>query len=110
MSRIHSFLLAAAIASAFLPGTAGALELGGISSRAVLGQTLWLHTGAALGFSLALVVLTGKDAVPWRVGTLLGLGVGVALACRPVDVVLAAGFAVALWQVRPRALKWMRSP
>lgn len=40
MSRIHGFLLAAAIASAFLPGTAGALELGEISSRAVLGQTL----------------------------------------------------------------------
>lgn len=40
MSRIHSFLLAAAIASAFLPGTASALELGEISSRAVLGQTL----------------------------------------------------------------------
>ncbi|WP_207884315.1 FimV family protein [Pseudomonas sp. 30_B] len=32
--------MAAAIASAFLPGTAGALELGEISSRAVLGQTL----------------------------------------------------------------------
>ncbi|WEJ73888.1 FimV/HubP family polar landmark protein [Pseudomonas sp. PSE14] len=40
MSRIHGFLLAAAIASAFLPGTASALELGEISSRAVLGQTL----------------------------------------------------------------------
>jgi hypothetical protein len=73
----------------------------------VLGQTLWLHTGAALGFSLALVVLTGSDETPWRVGTILGLGVGLALACRPVDVVLAAGFAAALWQVRPRALKWM---
>jgi len=32
--------LAAAIASAFLPGAASALELGEISSRAVLGQTL----------------------------------------------------------------------
>lgn len=40
MSRFHGFLLAAAIASAFLPGTADALELGEISSRAVLGQTL----------------------------------------------------------------------
>src|SRR5262245_45818750 len=73
----------------------------------VLGQTLWLHTGAALGFSLALVVLTGSDTVPWRVGTTVGLGVGLALACRPVDAVLAAGFAAALWQVRPHALRWM---
>lgn len=40
MSRFHGFLLAAAIASAFMPGAAGALELGEISSRAVLGQTL----------------------------------------------------------------------
>lgn len=40
MSRLHGFLLAAAIASAFLPGAADALELGEISSRAVLGQTL----------------------------------------------------------------------
>jgi len=73
----------------------------------VLGQTLWLHTGAVLGFSVALVALTERDAAPRNVGIAVGLGVGVALACRPVDVVLAAGFAVALWQVRPRALRWM---
>lgn len=40
MSRFHGFLLTAAIASAFMPGVSGALELGEISSRAALGQTL----------------------------------------------------------------------
>ena len=37
----------------------------------------------------------------------MGLGVGLAVACRPVDAVLAAGFVAALWLVRPRALGWM---
>jgi len=73
----------------------------------VLGQTLWLHTGAALGFSLAVLALTGAGAPAWKTGLLAGVGIGVALACRPVDAVLAVGFAAALWQVRPRAVGWM---
>ena len=73
----------------------------------VLGQTLWLHTGAALGFSLAVLALTGAGASSWKTGLIAGGGIGVALACRPVDAVLAVGFAVALWQVRPRAVGWM---
>lgn len=40
MSRFHGFLLAATIASAFMPGVSSALEVGEISSRATLGQTL----------------------------------------------------------------------
>ena len=101
------FLASSRLVGHRFASAATALYVLGTPVLSVFGQTLWLHTGAALGFSLALVVLTGKDMVPWRVGTLLGLGVGVALACRPVDVVLAAGFAVALWQVHPRALRWM---
>lgn len=73
----------------------------------VIGQALWLHTGAALGFSLALLALTRSNDPPWRMGALVGLGIGLAVACRPVDVVLAAGFVVALVVARPRALGWM---
>jgi hypothetical protein len=73
----------------------------------VLGQALWLHTGAGLGFSVAVLALTDESAPAWRLGAMVGAGVGLALACRPVDVVLAAGFAAALWQARPRALGWM---
>ena len=86
---------------------ATALYVLGTPLLPVIGQALWLHTGAALGFSVALLALTGSHDVPWRPGVLAGLGVGLALACRPVDVVMAAGFAGALWMVRPRALGWM---
>lgn len=40
MARLHRLWLATAVAAAFMPGMAGALELGDISSRATLGQTL----------------------------------------------------------------------
>ena len=40
MARLHRLWLATAVAAAFMPGMAGALELGDISSRAALGQTL----------------------------------------------------------------------
>lgn len=40
MARLHRMLLATAVAAAFMPGIAGALELGEISSRAPLGQNL----------------------------------------------------------------------
>ena len=86
---------------------ATALYVLGTPVLSVMGQALWLHTGAALGFSLAVLALTANHAPAWRVGATVGLGVGLALACRPVDVVLAAGFAGALRQVRPRALGWM---
>ncbi len=40
MARLHRLWLATAVAAAFVPGMAGALELGDISSRAALGQNL----------------------------------------------------------------------
>ncbi|MDF3863966.1 FimV/HubP family polar landmark protein [Pseudomonas denitrificans (nom. rej.)] len=40
MARLHRLWLATAVAAAFMPGMAGALELGDISSRAALGQNL----------------------------------------------------------------------
>ncbi|RPH68663.1 MAG: hypothetical protein EHM78_18065 [Myxococcaceae bacterium] len=86
---------------------ATALYVLGTPVLSVIAQALWLHTGAALGFSLALLALTRTDEPPWRVGVMVGLGVGMAVACRPIDVVLAAGFAGALWLARPRALGWM---
>ena len=86
---------------------ATALYVLGTPVLPVIGQALWLHTGAALGFSLALLGLTRSEDPPWRLGALVGLGVGLAVACRPVDVVLAAGFVGALWRVRRRALGWM---
>ena len=98
---------AARLAGQPFAAVATALYVLGTPVLSVLGQTLWLHTGAALGFSLALLALTMDHGPEWKVGVAVGLGLGTALACRPVDVVLAAGFAVALWQVRPRALGWM---
>ncbi len=86
---------------------ATALYVLGTPVLPVLGQSLWLHTGAALGFSLALLALTGRTEPAWRLGALAGLGVGLAVACRPVLVVLALGFAGALRRARPRALGWM---
>jgi hypothetical protein len=72
----------------------------------VLGQALWQHTGAALGFSVALMALTLTNWSDRRAGALAGVGLGVVVACRPVDVVLAAGLGFALLRERPRAVPW----
>ncbi|HZJ53294.1 MAG TPA: hypothetical protein VFD38_04085 [Myxococcaceae bacterium] len=88
-------------------GAATAVYVLGTPVLPVVGQALWLHTGAVLGFSLALLALTGSHDSSRRLGVVAGLGVGLAVACRPVDAILAAGFVVAVWQVRPRALGWM---
>jgi len=84
-----------------------ALYVLGTPVLSVLGQSLWLHTGAALGFSIALLGLTGWDHSSRRLGALVGLGTGLALSCRPVDLVLTLGVGAALWQIRPRAVPWM---
>ena len=88
-------------------GAAAALYVLGTPLLPVIGQALWLHTGAALGFSIALLALTRTGDPSWKMGALLGLGIGLAVACRPVDVILAAGFVGALLLVRPRAFGWM---
>ena len=84
-----------------------ALYVLGTPVLSVLGQAPWLHTGATLGFSVALLSLVLPGLPAWALGGLVGLGSGIAVACRPVDVVLAAGVAAALIQVRPRAAGWM---
>jgi hypothetical protein len=86
---------------------ATALYVLGTPLLPVIGQALWLHTGAALGFSVALLALARSGDPPWRMGAMVGLGIGLAVACRPVDAVLAAGFVGALVVARPRALGWM---
>ncbi len=101
------FTAAARLVGRPVAAAATALYALGTPLLPVLGQSLWLHTGAALGFSLALLALTGRTEPAWRLGALAGLGVGLAVACRPVLVVVALGFAGALWRVRPRALGWM---
>lgn len=88
-------------------GAATALYVLGTPVLPVIGQALWLHTGAALGFSLALLGLTRSEDPPRKLGVIVGLGVGLAVACRPIDAVLAAGFVGAVWLARPRALGWM---
>ena len=95
------------LTDARVAAAATALYVLGTPVLPVLGQTLWLHTGAAFGFSVALLALTRNDRPVWWTGALVGVALGVAVACRPVDLVLAAGIAAALWQVRPRALGWM---
>jgi len=88
-------------------GAATAMYVLGTPVLAVIGQTLWQHTGAALGFSLALLGLTRSEDAPRKLGVIVGLGVGLAVACRPIDAVLAAGFVGAVSLARPRALGWM---
>jgi hypothetical protein len=100
------FAAAARLAEPRLAAAATALYVLGTPVLPVVGQALWLHTGAVLGFSLALLGLTRSEDPPWRMGALVGLGVGLAVACRPVDVVLAAGFLGALWVARRRAVGW----
>jgi hypothetical protein len=90
-----------------LAGAATALYVLGTPVLPVIGQALWQHTGAALGFSLALLGLTRSEDPPRKLGVMVGLGVGLAVACRPIDAVLAAGFVGAVWLVRRRALGWM---
>ena len=101
------FTAAARLVGRPFAAAATVLYVLGTPVLSVLGQSLWLHTGAALGLSVALLALTGRTEPVWKLGAVVGLGVGLAVACRPVVVVLAAGFAVALWQVRPRAVPWM---
>jgi hypothetical protein len=73
----------------------------------VLGQALWQHTGAALGLSVALLALTLPGRESRSVGLLAGIGLGLTVACRPVDMVLALGVAVAVLRERRRAVPWM---
>ena len=86
---------------------ATALHVLGTPVLSVLGQALWQHTGAALGLGVALLALTLPGREPRTVGLLAGLGLGVSVACRPVDVVLALGVAVAVLRERRRAVPWM---
>ena len=72
----------------------------------ILGQGLWQHTGAALGFSVGLVALTDTSHPRLR-GLLMGLGLGIAIACRPPDVVIAAAFGLAMLRISPRSAAWM---
>ena len=85
MQRLTSARGAAIAAAVLLLGTA---------LLPVLGQSLWQHTGAVLSFSAAacaLFVLRGSARA-----LTVGLSLGFAVACRPVDLLLAAGFALAL--------------
>jgi len=102
------FAAAARLAGRTAAGWATALYVLGTPVLSVLGQSLWLHTGAALGLSLALLALArAEDDPPWRTGVLVGVALGLTVACRPVDLVLAMGAAFALLQLRPRAARWM---
>ena len=72
-----------------------AVYIAGTAVLPILAQALWQHTGAVLGLSLAVYALFAEDD-PWRRGLLAGLGAGVAIAARSVDVVLAAGVLLAV--------------
>ncbi len=61
----------------------------------ILGQCLWQHTGACLGFSLALLGLLTMGDSPRR-SALIALGAGLGVACRPPDAFLAVGLMLAL--------------
>jgi hypothetical protein len=61
----------------------------------ILGQCLWQHTGACLGFSLSLLGLLTMRESPRR-SALIAFGAGLGVACRPPDVFLALGLMLAL--------------
>ena len=69
-----------------------ALTLFGTPTLPVLGQALWQHTGAALALAAGLAALGLPQGN--RRSVLVGLCAGVAVACRPPDVLLALGL---LW-------------
>jgi hypothetical protein len=67
----------------------------------VLGHSLWQHTGAALSLAAgvwALLSLEGRKRA-----LIVGLGAGLAVACRPVDAILAAGL---LFTLLARERRW----
>jgi hypothetical protein len=66
------FAAAARLAEPRLAAAATALYVLGTPVLPVVGQALWLHTGAVLGFSLALLGLTRSEDPPWRMGALVG--------------------------------------
>jgi hypothetical protein len=88
---------------------AAAVYVLGTPVLTILGQALWQHTGAALGFSLALYGMYGVSERRWG-SALAGAGLGIAVACRPVDVILAAGVFVALCVRDRRAALWAIVP
>ena len=61
----------------------------------ILGQSLWQHTGACLGFSLGLWALFTLEPSARR-SRLIAFGAGLAVACRPPDVFLAVALMLAL--------------
>lgn len=72
----------------------------GTAFLTILSKALWQHTGAAFGLSLAMF---GLFAAPKRAsGVWVGIGAGLALACRPVDVILSAGVLLALFWIDKR--------
>ncbi len=73
----------------------------------LLGQALWQHTGACLGLSLAAFGLFDRPQGPRRTAR-IAFGAGLAVACRPPDVFIAVGFALALLaEERRYAAAWL---
>ncbi len=68
---------------------ASALTLFGTSTLPILGQALWQHSGAALALSAGLAALGLPQGS--RRSALVGLCAGVAIACRPPDILPALG-------------------
>jgi hypothetical protein len=78
-----------------------------------VGQRLWQHTGAVFALSAGVAGLVCTRA-PLARGALVGFAVGVAVACRPVDALLAVAFLAAVaWDDRralPSALLGLAAP
>ncbi|MBS2030637.1 MAG: hypothetical protein JST54_22225 [Deltaproteobacteria bacterium] len=87
LRRLTSVRAAAGATFVFLAGTA---------ALPILSQALWQHTGAAFGTALCLLGLFDEPTRRKRRGLLVGLGAGILVACRPVDVVISVGLGLAL--------------
>ncbi len=85
--------------------TASAVYALGTAIASILSQALWQHTGAVLGLSVAIWALVRPFSARVR-GIVVGVGAGTAVACRPVDVLLAAAVFAALARKEGSAVPW----
>lgn len=101
------YLLLSRMTSARVSGLATGAYALGTSTLSSSAQMLWQHAPAQLFIVLGMWVLFRADADPRR-AWLAGIPFGLAVACRPTNVLVFAVFGVyAVWRHGPGALAYM---
>ncbi len=100
------YLLLSRMASARVSGLATAAYALGTSTLSSSSQMLWQHAPAQFFIVLGTWALFRAEAVPRR-AWLAGIPFGLAVACRPTNVLVFAVFGIyAVWRHGPRALAY----